>query len=90
MPRTAAAPRQAIEAASRYFFDVNDGVQMRDEIGRVLEGGPILRAEALRVITALASAEAEDAKETTLVLSVRDEKGDIALKVRLVCQVDEF
>lgn len=74
----------------RYFFDVNDGAELRDETGRDLEGGAILRAEALQVVTALMKAEAEDAKDTTLVLSVRDETGGIILKVRLACQLEEF
>lgn len=72
----------------RYYFDLNDGSDHRDEIGRDLEGGTILRVEALRVIIRLMDAEAEDAKETTLVLTVRDEAGATPLKVRLVCQVE--
>lgn len=73
----------------RYFFDIDDGVEMRDEIGRELESGAILRAEALQVAAALVIAEAQDAKETTLVLTVRDEAGATPLKVRLVSQVEE-
>jgi hypothetical protein len=74
----------------RYFFDVNDGAEHRDEIGRELEAGAILRAEALQVATALMKAEADDAKETTLVLSVRDVNADTRLRIRLVCQVEEL
>ncbi|GLS44468.1 DUF6894 family protein [Methylobacterium brachythecii] len=74
----------------RYFFDVHDGVDLRDEIGRDLESGSILRAEALKVVTALMAAEADDARETTLVLTVRDAAGVTPLKVRLVCQVEEL
>lgn len=74
----------------RYFFDVNDGTEHRDEVGRELEGGAILRAEAIQVVTALMKAEAEEAKETTLVLTVRDEAGAIPLRLRLVCQVQDF
>ncbi|PXW49861.1 hypothetical protein [Methylobacterium sp. B4] len=73
----------------RYFFDIDDGVELRDEIGRELESGAILRAEALQVAAALVTAEAQDAKETTLVLTVRDEAGATPLKVRLVNQVEE-
>jgi hypothetical protein len=72
----------------RYFFDIDDGAEHKDEIGRVLEDGPILRAEALKVVAALTVAEAEDARETTLVLSVRDEAGVPVLRVRVVCQVE--
>ncbi|TXN24982.1 hypothetical protein [Methylobacterium sp. WL9] len=74
---------------ARYFFDIHDGVEIRDVIGRELENGAILRAEALQVATALLKAEADECKDTTLVLSVRDLTGAMKLKVRLVCQVEE-
>ncbi|GEP09618.1 DUF6894 family protein [Methylobacterium gnaphalii] len=74
----------------RFFFDIYDGVELRDDVGRDMEDGAILRAEALKAVTHLAAAEAEDARETTLVLTVRDEGGNRRLKVRLVCQVEEF
>ena len=74
----------------RYFFDIHDGVELRDEIGRDLESGAILRAEALQAATRLVAAEAEDSKETTLILTVRDAAGAMSLKVRVVCQVEEF
>ncbi|MCE4225010.1 hypothetical protein HCU64_14715 [Methylobacterium sp. C25] len=74
---------------ARFFFDIHDGVEVRDEIGRELEPGPILRTEALKVVARLMEAEAEDAKETTLLLTVRDSYGSIHLKIRLVCQVEE-
>lgn len=74
----------------RYFFDVKDGVDLRDEVGREIEGGAILRAEALQVVAGLMKAEAADARETTLVLTVRDETDAVPLKVRVVCQVEEF
>ncbi|MCE4225591.1 hypothetical protein HCU64_17705 [Methylobacterium sp. C25] len=89
MPHTASAHRLNSAPAQRYYFDINDGTEVRDEIGRVLEGGEILRAEALRVITRLTAAEAEEARETTLVLAVRDQVGKTALKVRIVCQLEE-
>ncbi|GJD82467.1 DUF6894 family protein [Methylobacterium haplocladii] len=73
----------------RFFFDVNDGAEMRDEIGREVSNGAGVKTEALRVIAALLTAEAEDAAETTLVLSVRDDSGAIPLKLRMVCQVEE-
>lgn len=73
----------------RYYFDVDDGSEMRDEIGRELADGADVRAEALQVIVALLAAEAEDAADTTLVLSVRDAFGTIPLKVRMVCQIEE-
>lgn len=73
----------------RYFFDVYDGTDLRDEVGRELEDDDaIIRAEALHVIAKLMKAEAEDAKETALILTVRDETGAKPLTVRLVCQVE--
>ncbi|GJE53983.1 MULTISPECIES: DUF6894 family protein [Methylobacterium] len=75
---------------ARYFFDLNDGSDIPDEIGREIADLAALRREALRVMTSLTAAEAEDAKDTTLVMTVRDEAGRTPLKVRLVCQVEEF
>lgn len=74
----------------RYFFDVNDGTEHRDEIGRELKGGADMKSEALRVIAALLAAEAEDAKETTLVLSVRDASSAKHLEVRMACQIEDL
>ncbi|QDI83136.1 hypothetical protein E8E01_23335 [Methylorubrum populi] len=75
---------------SRYFFDINDGNLLRDEVGRDLEGGEIMRAEALQVAASLMQAEAGDAKETAFVLTVRNETGGECLRIRLVCQVEDF
>ncbi|MEE7457561.1 hypothetical protein MPAR168_23490 [Methylorubrum populi] len=73
----------------RYFFDVHDGIDVRDEVGRELEDNDaILQAEALQVVTELMKAEAADAKETALILTVRDKNGGIAFRVRLICQVE--
>lgn len=74
----------------RYFFDIDDGLNVRDEIGREIGSADFLRREALRMITELSSAEAEDARETALVLTARAEAGTKRLKVRLVCQVEAF
>jgi hypothetical protein len=75
---------------SRYFFDIDDGSVHSDEIGREVRDANALRREALGVVAALMVAEAEDARETTLVLSARDENGKVSLKVRMVCQVEEM
>ena len=75
---------------SRYFFDIDDGSTISDEIGREIRDERMLRREALSVVTALMAAEADDAKETTLILSARDEAGNVSLKVRMVCQVEEL
>ncbi|GJE54819.1 MULTISPECIES: DUF6894 family protein [Methylobacterium] len=73
----------------RYFFDVNDGAELQDDVGRVLESGAPLRAEAIRTVALLLAAEADNAKDTALVLSVRDANGAIPLKVRMACHVEE-
>ncbi|MBB2964710.1 DUF6894 family protein [Methylobacterium sp. R2-1] len=75
----------------RYFFDVHDGTDLCDVVGREIEDNEeILCAEALQVVTQLMRAETEDAKEAALVLTVRDEKGAIPLKIRLACQVERL
>ena len=72
-----------------YFFDINDGVDLKDEVGREIREPIALRREALRVMTALMAAEAEDSQDCTLVLTVRNESGDGVMTIRLVCQIDD-
>lgn len=73
----------------RFFFDVHDGVDIHDEVGRELAGRDAVREEALSVAIKLLAAEAADSKETTLVLTVRDEAGETPLRIRLVSQIEE-
>lgn len=73
----------------RYFFDMHDGAEIRDEIGREIDHPALVRREALRVATALAAEEGEDGNQCSLELTVRDEGGARVLSVRLVCQVEE-
>lgn len=73
----------------RYFFDIHDGVDLRDEVGREIGDPLVLRREALRVMTSLMAAEAEDSQDSTLVLTVRNETGDGIMTIRLVCQIDD-
>ncbi len=73
----------------RYFFDIHDGVDLRDEVGREIGDPLALRREALRVMTSLMAAEAEDSQDSTLVLAVRNETGDVVMTIRLVCQIDD-
>ncbi len=74
---------------ARYFFDIHDGADLRDEVGREIGDPLALRREALRVMTALMAAEAEDSQDCTLVLTVRHESGDAIMTIRLVCQIDD-
>ncbi len=73
----------------RYFFDIHDGADLRDEIGREISDPLVLRREALRVMTSLMAAEAEDSQDCTLVLTVRNETDDVVMTIRLVCQMDD-
>ncbi len=74
---------------SRFYFDMNDGVDIRDDVGRDLADTVAARAEALAVAIKLLAAEAADAKDTTLVLTVRDETGATPIRIRLVSQIEE-
>lgn len=73
----------------RFYFDIHDGLDIRDDVGRELPDRAAVREEALQVATKLLAAEAADSKETTLVLTVRDETGATPLKIRLVSQIEE-
>lgn len=73
----------------RYFFDIHDGAELRDEVGREIREPIALRREALRVMTTLMAAEAEDSQDCTLVLTVRNETGEGVMTIRLVCQIDD-
>ncbi|GJE70138.1 DUF6894 family protein [Methylorubrum podarium] len=73
----------------RYFFDINDGTDLKDEVGREIQDPLALRREALRVMTTLMAAEAEDSQDCTLVLTVRNGDGDGVMTIRLVCQIDD-
>lgn len=73
----------------RYFFDINDGTDLQDEVGREIRDPLALRREALRVMTTLMAAEAEDSQDCTLVLTVRNGSGDSVMTIRLVCQIDD-
>lgn len=74
---------------ARYFFDIHDGAEIHDDIGREVENRHMLRQEALTVITGLAAAEGEDCDGYTIVLKVRNEAGSTALTLRMVVQVDD-
>ncbi|MCE4224705.1 hypothetical protein HCU64_13150 [Methylobacterium sp. C25] len=72
----------------RYFFDVHDGVDVRDDAGRELEGPEAARQEAVR----LAAEYAKDVENLSagglLVVTVRDGSGTTVTTVRLICQID--
>lgn len=72
----------------RYYFDIDDGNEIRDVVGRAMEGGDILREEALNVVADLMKIEAKDTKEAAIHLKIRDEDGNQCLVIRLICQVE--
>lgn len=73
----------------RYYFDIHDGFELRDDVGRDIKDLRAARTEALTVITGLAAAEGEDSDGYTIVLDVWDEAGANVLTVRMVCQLDD-
>ncbi|GEO97753.1 DUF6894 family protein [Methylobacterium haplocladii] len=75
---------------ARYYFDLDDGSNSRNEIVHEVADPDLLRSEALRVATEATTKGGENTGETTLVLTVRNEDGLTRLKVRLVCQVEDL
>lgn len=73
----------------RYYYDIDDGSEIRDQIGREIDDPQTLRRDALKVVTALSASEGEDSDGCSIVLRVRDQRGAIVLVLRMVCQVDE-
>ena len=74
---------------ARYFFDVHDGQVVSDRIGREIADLSSVRRESLQVATRRAADDARDGRPCTIVLNVRDDRGDAVLTVNLVCQVVE-
>lgn len=74
---------------ARYFFDIQDGFDHRDEIGQEIESPQALRREALRVMTGLVADEDADSVGFAIIVSVRDATGANVLTLRTVCQFDE-
>lgn len=72
----------------RFFFDIDDGYVIRDRVGRELDDVTAARHEASKVASGLVGEEMTDGDGLTLVLSVRCEDGSIALRIRMVCQVE--
>lgn len=74
---------------ARYFFDVHDGQDVTDRVGRDIADRQTLRQESLSVVTRKAADDARDGKPCAVVLNVRDDRGQAVLTVNLVCQVLE-
>jgi len=74
----------------RFFFDTYDGNNFQsDETGMELENIAAAKAEAQRVLPDMARDALPDDNHRTFVVSVRDEAGDVALRVALSMVVEE-
>ncbi|GEO99900.1 DUF6894 family protein [Methylobacterium haplocladii] len=74
----------------RYFFDVHDGVDAIDDAGQDLPDLPAAEAEAVRIAGNFATRPAMlGAEGGALVVVVRNAPDCVALKVRLVFNIDK-
>ncbi|GLS47064.1 DUF6894 family protein [Methylobacterium brachythecii] len=73
----------------RYFFDIHDGFEFRDEDGRELVDSEAVRREALKVMGELSASEGKNSDGYTIVVKVRDENGASALTLRSVFQIED-
>ncbi|GLS46232.1 DUF6894 family protein [Methylobacterium brachythecii] len=72
----------------RYFFDVHDGVEVRDDVGRVFADQEGARREALQLAADYAKVVENLSASGLLVVTVRSEAGETVAVVRLICQID--
>jgi len=72
----------------RYFFDIDDGIEIIDEIGREVLDAQQARYEAYKVIGDLLTAEGEDSDGLTLIPNIRDGKGRTVMTIRSVIQIE--
>jgi len=75
----------------RYFFDTYDGYRfLPDEEGQELESIEAAKAEAQRAVPEMAKDELPDGDQRTFVVSVRDDAGQVVLRVALSLMVEHF
>lgn len=70
----------------RYFFDIKDGVDVRDDVGIDLADMTAARAHAIRRTADFVSHLDNDGDGGYLIVTIRDESQTL-LKIRLVCQM---
>lgn len=73
----------------RYYFDVQDGFEFKDDKGREIPNAEDVRAEAMKVISELSTSESQENDGYTIIVNVRDENSAYVLTIRMVCQIDE-
>jgi hypothetical protein len=73
----------------RYFFDTSDGtVFIRDREGIELENLEVAKAEAKTILLEITVDELPDSNRRDFVVSVRDETGQVVLRIALSLAVD--
>jgi hypothetical protein len=73
----------------RYFFDTSDGtVFIRDREGIEFESLEAAKAEAKTILLEVAIDELPDSNRPDFVVSVRDETGQVVLRIALSLAVD--
>jgi hypothetical protein len=73
----------------RYFFDTYDGdLSVPDEIGLELDDLEAAKAEAKKTLLDIAKDKLSDSDQRTLMVSVREEAGQVLLRVALGLRVE--
>lgn len=74
----------------RYYFDVHDGTERRDPVGRELDGFEQASREAGTIVASVAANELPDNPDITVIVNVRDGSGAGVLILRMVCQAERI
>lgn len=74
----------------RYFFDIHDGAAVIDDDGQDLADRKAARAEALDRAAAFAADPRKLGGAGVVVVTVRTAPERVALRLRLVCQIEEM
>ena len=72
---------------ARYFFDITDGVDVRDDTGRDFPDLRAARAHAIGRATEFVSQLDDEGKGGYIIVTIRDEHR-IITTLRLVCHID--
>ncbi|GLS46258.1 DUF6894 family protein [Methylobacterium brachythecii] len=73
---------------TNFFFDVHDGISVRDDIGRQLPDIEAARREAIQIAAKYAKDPENLGAGGLLVVSVRNTGDAVVLTIRLVCQIE--
>jgi hypothetical protein len=72
----------------RYFFDIHDGVDVRDDVGKEFPNSEAARQEAVQLASEYAQFPDNLSASGLLIVSARDLAGSTITTVRLVCQIE--